>query len=160
MKSARLRYTKFTTEDKSNCLRWYADEQVMRFIKGRAMTSLEAENRFAEIIQANHENSVLGFYGVYNNSQFIGIAKLMQLSPSELEVGYGLLAPYWGKGFASEMIAAMIETSRRVNQITLLTGIVNKENHASIALLKKHGFKFISEKVENNIIQCYYSREP
>lgn len=160
MKSVRLTYKKFAPQDKDDCIYWYTDEQVMRYIKGRAMTLEEAESRFSEIIKVNQENELLGFYGVYNKFQFIGIAKLTHLSPSELEVGYGLLVPYWGKGYASEMIGAMIVASKAITNIDLLTGIVNKKNHTSIALLEKHGFKFISEKVENNTKQCYYSRKP
>jgi len=160
VKSDRLTYKKFTEQDINDCLSWYTDDQVMRYIKGRAMTIAEAESRFSEIIKVNQEKGIPGFYGVYIKTQFIGIAKLTHLSASELEVGYGLLVPFWGYGYASEMIGAMIDSSQNIKQVSKLTGIVNKENHASVALLKKHGFKFISEKAEHNIIQCYYSRKP
>ncbi len=160
MKSERLTYNKFTAKDKVHCASWYTDQQVMRYIKGRAMTIIEAENRFNEIIQINQDNVITGFYGVYFKSEFIGIAKMVHLTPTELEVGYGLLTPFWGQGYASEILNAMIETSNTIDRITLLTGIVNKENHASIALLKKHGFKLITQKEESDFTHCYFSRKP
>lgn len=160
VKSDRLTYKKFSEQDKDDCVSWYTDEQVMRYIKGRAMTPDEAENRFSEIIKVNQKYTDLGFYGAYAQSEFIGITKLTHLTPSELEVGYGLLTPYWGQGYANEMIGAMIDAAQDIENISLLTGIVNKENHASIALLKKHGFNFISQKVEHNITNLYYSRNP
>ena len=160
MKSDRLTYRKIDQTVKGNILRWYTDKKIMKFIKGRAMTQAEAEDRFNFIVKTNRLNPQMGFWAVYKHNTFIGIAKLTYLKANVLEIGYGLLEQYWRQGFANEIINTLLKVARNIDSAKLITGIVNKENHASVALLKKHGFEFISEVNEGDLVQQHYSRKP
>lgn len=55
------------------------------------------------------------------------------------EVGYLLAPSVWGRGLASEALAAFIDHRRRCGGVEL-TADTDPRNHASIRLLQRHGF--------------------
>jgi ribosomal-protein-alanine N-acetyltransferase len=57
------------------------------------------------------------------------------------EVGYMLAEPFWGQGYGSEAMAAVVEHARGELDLKRLTARVHLGNVASIALLKKLGFE-------------------
>ena len=55
------------------------------------------------------------------------------------EVGFLLAPAHWGKGYASEGLAAFIERRRTLGSVEL-TADVDPRNLASLRLLERHGF--------------------
>jgi len=55
------------------------------------------------------------------------------------EIGFLIDPAYWGRGFASEALAAFVEHRRRLGS-TELTADVDPRNRSSMKLLKRHGF--------------------
>lgn len=58
---------------------------------------------------------------------------------SEWEMGYRLLREYWGRGYASEAVKAVIEYAFRNFRIHRLVAFVNAENTGSVALARRVG---------------------
>ncbi|WP_298975031.1 GNAT family N-acetyltransferase [uncultured Roseobacter sp.] len=58
----------------------------------------------------------------------------------ETELGYWLGEPYWGKGYASEAAAALVDRHFRTNTTTLRSGYM-PGNNASARVLSKLGFE-------------------
>jgi RimJ/RimL family protein N-acetyltransferase len=55
------------------------------------------------------------------------------------EIGFLIDPAHWGRGYASEALAAFIERRRRLGS-TELTADVDPRNHSSLKLLERHGF--------------------
>ena len=66
-------------------------------------------------------------------------------------LGYLLAQASWGKGFASELVSHLIEHIKTRNLAETLIAGVNESNLASIALLKKLGFKQSESDVSANL---------
>lgn len=60
------------------------------------------------------------------------------------DIAYCVHEKHWGKGYATEMAAGMIEHARRQGA-EKITVSVNKENAASNAVVKKLGFAAVGE---------------
>jgi RimJ/RimL family protein N-acetyltransferase len=114
-------------------------------------------HRFAYIVHELAEGSE------GNEEQFIGLITLRSLSPFEtkfpprdkhsststllsLELAYMFLPKSWGRGFATESIAAVLENCARVSaaywtryETVVVRAIVNDENAASQRVMEKCG---------------------
>ena len=87
---------------------------------------------------ARGQDSVLGWAAlspVYNRCVYTGVAEV------SLYVG----AMYRGQSIGSALLAALIDASENVGIWTLQGGIF-PENTASLALVKKHGFKEVGRR--------------
>lgn len=62
-------------------------------------------------------------------------------SSISLNIGYLLGEQHWGKGYATEILAALVSYYRNQSNVSRLIAGVEIENAASIKVLKKCGFK-------------------
>lgn len=58
----------------------------------------------------------------------------------DAELGYGLNPSAWGRGFASEMLLALVSWGRAQKGVRRVTAKTRPDNHASIRVLEKSGF--------------------
>lgn len=65
-----------------------------------------------------------------------------------VEIGYEIADAYQGKGFATEAAAALIEHAGRQGGVMAVQAHTLAEENASVALLRKLGFKFMEEKID------------
>lgn len=63
-------------------------------------------------------------------------------NPQARMLGYWLDEPYWGKGYMSEAVKAVISYGFGTLRLTLLTANCYPHNERSIQLLKRHGFVY------------------
>ncbi len=135
-----------------------ANEDVMRFITGKALAADEAELRFQNALKQTENNPEAGFFIVRSKKEenFVGVAKLILLQDSIAEVGYMLLPESWGKGFASEMLKCMLDLNREKKIASEIIGIVDPENPASIRVLTKFGFELYKTGLIDERAVAYY----
>jgi RimJ/RimL family protein N-acetyltransferase len=65
-----------------------------------------------------------------------------------VEIGYWVGRDYWGKGYASDAVALLIETIRSP-EIGRLVADVFPDNRASARVLEKNGFTCMGEFEKN-----------
>ena len=156
--SERLTYQKFSKDLYGVYVKWYTDDDVMKYITGRGLTQEEVESRFEKAIQENSRHPQMGLYAVIekDTNQFVGIAKLTTLNVGQAEVGYGFLKPYWGKGYASEVLQNLIKCGKRLEQINELIAIVHPDNVASKNVLSKAKFSFLRKVTDGDVVSEYH----
>jgi len=87
--------------------------------------------------------------------ELIGWSGLQYLPESdEIEVGYLLGKPHWGKGLATESAAAGLVFGFDSLGVEKIIGIVHPENFASQKVLEKIGLKF-QERAEYFGMKCF-----
>ena len=74
-------------------------------------------------------------------SVLLFLAEWAASSAVEIRVGYLLAEPYWGRGFASELIAGLVAWCRQQPSVEFLAGGVAADNPASARVLEKNGFR-------------------
>lgn len=65
-----------------------------------------------------------------------------------VEIGYGLLAEYRGKGYATEAVAALVDWARKQDGIHKIKAETLVDNQESIRVLEKTGMKKVAESEE------------
>ena len=100
--------------------------------------------RWAVIIKST--NTLIGTGLVYFEEEY-----------NLFEVGYNLGKEYWGYGYATEAMKAVVEYAKNIPGVKELVGRYAKENPASGNVLKKLGFVYCREiPYEANEGNVYY----
>ncbi|WDE14298.1 GNAT family N-acetyltransferase [Thalassomonas haliotis] len=88
------------------------------------------------VVQLKARQQIIAFILLHSEERSTEETK----TDTELHIGYLLAQPYWGKGYASEMLISLIEYFQDKKTISALNAGVAASNGASISLLEKCGF--------------------
>ncbi|MES2331676.1 MAG: GNAT family protein [Bacteroidota bacterium] len=90
----------------------------------------------------NSQNPVLNF-AVVSNGKVVGSIGCMpkeDISRKNIEVGYFIGEPYWGKGIATEAVRQLVEFIELRLDTARIEAHVFASNKASMNVLRKNGF--------------------
>jgi len=104
---------------------------------------IEHARDFISWVNARQEDE--GIFGLYlkPGETFIGVCSYELRGEEEPELGYWLGEPYWGKGYMSEAVTAVVAHAFTVNRHAKLTSGCRLQNHASRRILEKAGFEHV-----------------
>jgi len=148
LETERLLLRRFIADDVDNLVELDGDPDVMRFINGgRPTPRREVENDVLPAYLEYYERfSGYGFWAAVEKStgQFVGWFHFRPAKDpdcDEIELGYRLRKPAWGKGYATEGSRALIEKGfadlgvRRVFASTMVVNVGSRR------VLEKAGLK-------------------
>lgn len=78
-----------------------------------------------------HSKNFMGTFGYYNYKK----------ADQYAEIGYWLMPDFWGKGYATEALLAILNFGEQTLNLSKIEAFVEAENKASGDLLKKLGFR-------------------
>jgi [ribosomal protein S5]-alanine N-acetyltransferase len=80
----------------------------------------------------------------------------------DVDVGFAFFPKFWGKGYAHESAAGVIEWARTSCGVMRVAGIVKPDNRASIRVLEKLGMAFerIVTSPDGHVSSLYTLRHP
>ena len=131
----------------------HSNINVMRYVRGAAMTREENEKELPELIQKYTEaNNDFWIYAIERKSdnEFVGIVALVKDDQNDDELGYRFLEKYWGMGYGLEICRGLIQYCTSVG-FPKLIGYVADVNVASAKILEKCNFKEVSKGIEPNL---------
>lgn len=146
--TARLRMERLRPEDFDELRRMHADAVVMTHLGG--VRNEQQTREYHEINLRHWRERGFGLWIVYQRDRVdpIGRALLRTLrvdDVDELELGYALYEPFWGQGYATEIVAACMTLGRAHLGATAFVALVSPGNHASRRVLEKAGLRFLRE---------------
>ena len=147
-KTARLRMERLRTEHFEELRRMHTDAVVMAHLGG--VRNAQQTREYHEINLRHWSERGFGLWIVYerDGSEPIGRALLRTLrvdDVDELELGYALYEPYWGQGYATEIVAGCMALGQKHLGATGFVALVSPDNHASRRVLEKAGLRFLRE---------------
>ena len=146
IKTDRLLINRITLDDAAFILELMNDKDWIKNIGDRGMTTIEdAEEYIRTRFLKTYEESNIGFYGLVlkNSKEVIGIAGLVDREGIDhVDIGYGLLPNFRGKGYAFEATKAIYDYGYNHLKLEKIVAIVNPDNPTSIQLLSKLGLEF------------------
>jgi RimJ/RimL family protein N-acetyltransferase len=80
--------------------------------------------------------------------QVIGIISATPAAAADIELGYILAPPMWGKGFTSEVAKQFVDTLFRLSMANRIVANSRVHNVASRRVLEKTGFAFIDSGLQ------------
>lgn len=146
LSTERLTISKITLKDASFLHELMNDKDWIQNIGDRGIHSIEdAENHIKERFFKSYEEFGFGFYvlRIKSTNEPIGTAGLIDRDGIEgIEIGYGLLPAYRGKGYAFEATQAIFNYAKNDLMLDKIVAIVSPHNEKSIVLLEKLGLRY------------------
>ena len=174
--STRLSYQFMTRNDAELFFELDQDSEVMRYINGGKITSMEdiiavfipRLERYADqnkgwgmwrVSLATHQQSdlFLGWILVRPMDFFTDMPQW-----DNLEIGWRFKQIAWGKGYATEAAQAVMDVVTQDSKLNSISAIALEDNLESINIMKKLGMKFLKKKyVDDSLVKAevvYYQK--
>lgn len=145
IETERLLLRRFAEGDRADMVRFYGDEAVMAIRKYGARPPAEASAAFDRVI-AHWAEHGFGLYAVFerDGGAFCGECGLRYTDDGgEIELSYGLFAPFRGRGYASEAAGAVLAAALADPSVNTLTARSRGDNRASHRVLEKLGMRLV-----------------
>lgn len=143
---------------KSNSLVWmYSDKEDL--------TDIEETQNHLDYTMQNYKNGKFDFQALFlkKTEEYIGEAGILsyRLNSNRGVIGYNLLPEYWGNGYATEIIKALVEYSFEKIKMERVEALVADGNVSSRRVLEKSGFILEGilrnySRINNNYCNVYY----
>ena len=146
IETERLLLRRQTLDDAPFILALLNEPSFIRFIVDRGVRTLEATREYINSGPlASYARHGFGLYltVLKATGEPLGICGLVRRDGlDDVDLGYAFLPAHWGKGYASEAAAAVLDYARRALGLARLAAIVSVDNDRSIKLLERLGFQF------------------
>ena len=129
-----------TSSDVESWFALHAESDVKQFTKDKVQKMLEKDI-------LHHQKYGFGMWSVYEkkHNEFVGRAGLFYFIEndieSDIELGYVLHKAHWGKGYATEIAAAIINWGFEHLRVNRLVAITRPDNKSSQRVLTKIGMR-------------------
>jgi RimJ/RimL family protein N-acetyltransferase len=141
---------RFSLADADNLVRLDADPDVMRFVNGGVATSRdEIEHEVLPAFLDYYQRyEGYGFWAVIEKAtgEFAGWFHFrpgQAAAPGEVELGYRLRKPTWGRGYATEGSRALIRVGFTEFEVRRVTAEAMAVNTASRRVMEKAGLRLV-----------------
>lgn len=141
----RLKLRPYRAADVAAMFRVFGDPEVMRYSMSGADPSVEATQARIRKLMDHQEQFGFSLWVVEDRAtgEIFGDCGLKQLEEGpEIEVGYRLARPYWGRGYATEAAAASVRYGFETLGLARIAAVVEPPNVASLRVLEKVGLKY------------------
>jgi len=160
--SERLYLKEIEFEDIDFLYKLHQDPEVMRYI-GPLRERSEIESRVNKIQEAYLQVPGLGIWlaCINQSNKPVGWFNLNDLDGNpEIEIGYRLSPPYWGKGYATEMSQKLLEYGFKTLRLDKIVAVAVPQNTASIRVLEKIGLQYFRKGWYYNTWVNFYQIMP
>jgi RimJ/RimL family protein N-acetyltransferase len=162
IRTERLTIRPFTIEDVPAIhAALYADASAMRFIGGPH--SLERTRQGIAGYIEHQRAAGYSFWAVTETATgtMIGEAGLYPMNGvgPDIELGYALGTPWWGRGYATEAARAILAAAFRDLGADRVVAVAKRENTGSLHVLDKLGFRMEGERDAWGSRQLFFVRD-
>ena len=150
LKTAHLTLRPLHMADAETLCRIYQTDGVLRYFPNPTPPPLEKVQRFIANQQAHWEQYGHGNWGVVPEqaTEIAGWAGLQFLPETgEIEVGFLLDRPNWGKGYATEAGRASLAFAFGEVAVERVIALVHPDNRASQRVIEKCGLTLVDQRV-------------
>jgi RimJ/RimL family protein N-acetyltransferase len=146
LETARLLLRPLTADDAPFILELVNEPSWLRFIGDRGVRNLDDARRYvAEGPGAMYARHGVGLLLVESKEggEPLGICGLIRRDAlPDVDIGFAFVPRHWGKGYAHESAAAVLDHGRRDLGLRRIVAITSVDNESSIRLLEKLGMKY------------------
>jgi ribosomal-protein-alanine N-acetyltransferase len=140
----------------------WTDAHVRKYLFDDILISLETALLEIKNSLLNFQKYHCGLWAVYRKKsrQMIGFAGFRHFhQPPELQLLYGLLPQYWGKGYATKLAKLMLKYAFEELKFDSVIASADAPNAASIRVMEKAGMKFMKRVTKNGLDTIYHKLE-
>ena len=130
-----LQIRNMKSDDFTDLYRLLSDSDVMRFLE----PPFSKEQTSSFLKSAGLSESPL-IYAVEAGETFIGYVIFHDYDDRSIEIGWVLFPDYWGKGYATQLTAQMIEKAKELDKDLIIECVPEQIATKHIAI--SHGFSY------------------
>lgn len=148
-------------EDAENLAKVMADPRVHQYT-GDKPWSLERAAKYIRLMLDKNFTTLEMFHGacvLKENQTIVGFTGLNPYLPKQPELEWQFGVSYWGKGYATEIGKAVVETAFRTTDIERIYGMVNPKNKASMRVMEKIGMTCLGLQMFRDEMDMFYKME-
>lgn len=138
----RLVVRTYTPEDSAAYFAMYTNPQVMRFLPGVEIESLDKAREAIQRIADKYRGSPYGGWALEHKAtrEIVGTVLLKNLPGSEkIEVGWHLTPAHWGYGFATEAGAGALKYGFDQLGLDTIYAVADPDNVKSLNVMRRLG---------------------
>jgi RimJ/RimL family protein N-acetyltransferase len=131
-----------------------SDPEVLRFVGTGPLGGVELyrERIVAVYLPMYADHPGLGFWAIEDGAGFVGwvhfrparlarFAAELEYRPEDIELGYRLVRPAWGRGYATEVSRAVVRAGFAELGVESVVASALRTNVASVQVMEKVGLK-------------------
>lgn len=145
IETERLIIRPFTDADLDRLIEMRSDPDVNKYLGGARLQNPEAIAKRMKVYMAAYEKYGFSASAAIwkETGETIGWGGLMPLEDSgEIEVGYGFIKEYWGKGLGTEITRAWLDYGFGPAGLERIVAIAIPGNDGSTHIMEKVGMKY------------------
>jgi ribosomal-protein-alanine N-acetyltransferase len=158
IETERLLMRPFITEDLEKLIELRSDDEVIKYLGGRTLQSPEALAKRLQFYIDCYEKYGFGMCAMIwkETGEMFGWSGLQPLDgTNEIEVGYGMIKEFWGKGIGLEAAQSWLEFGFKMKNLERIVAVASPENVGSWRIMEKCGMK--REKIEKHYnMECVF----
>ncbi len=151
LETERLIIKKFTPDDLGKLIEMRSDDEVIKYLGGRTMQNPEAIEKRLQFYMNCYAQFGFGMCALVwkETGEMFGWSGLQPLDgTSEIEVGYGMIKEFWGKGIGYECATAWLNYGFSEKKLERIVAVASPENTGSWRIMEKCGMRY--EKTEKH----------
>ena len=160
LETKRLTHRRFTHSDLDRLIEMRVDDDVMKYLGGEKMQNPDALRKRLDFYISCYEDRSLGMHAMFwkETGEMIGWSGLQPLENSnEIEVGYGMIKEFWGKGIGFETGYFWLEYGFNEVNLDRIVAVADKENTASWKIMEKLGMTYERDERHYEMDCVFYS---
>lgn len=125
--------------------------EVTKWMGDGSPLTRELCGKWIEVSQRNYETKGFGASAVIekNTGEFIGCSGIVyDPERQEPEIIYAFHPSAWGKGYASELVPAMLNYGFTQCGLTYILATIAEPNKSSTRIVEKAGMKFVTDELD------------
>ena len=158
LETERLLLRKFTPEDLDELIALRSDDEVIKYLGGRKLQNPEAIAKRLQFYLDCYEKLGFGMSAMIwkKENEMIGWSGLQPLDgTTEIEVGYGMVKRFWGRGVGYECASAWLSYGFEQANLERIVAVASPANTGSWRIMEKCGMHY--EKTETHYgMECVF----
>jgi RimJ/RimL family protein N-acetyltransferase len=146
LETERLALRRLTLDDAAYIFKLVNEPSWLRFIGDKNVRNLEDARNYLRTGPLDmYERFGFGMFLVElkDSGAQIGTCGLLRRDTlPDPDIGYAFLPEFWGKGYAAEAAAAVLDYGHRVHRLPRILAITSPDNERSIRVLESCGMRF------------------
>ncbi|HEX3813268.1 MAG TPA: GNAT family N-acetyltransferase [Mycobacteriales bacterium] len=150
LRTERLLLEPYVPEDEAAFVALFQDARVSRWMGDGPDTEEADRALFGRIFTKVYANNLFDVWAVRQDGVLVGHAEIKQTDAVDgYELIYALTPAVWGSGLGTELARAIVAHGVSTLELAEIHATVAAPNEASLAVLKKLGFKLVRD-VQND----------
>ncbi|MCM2415650.1 GNAT family N-acetyltransferase [Streptomyces sp. RKAG290] len=151
LRTARLRLDPYTPADEDAFMALFQDVRVSRWMGDGPATEAADRALFGRIFTKVYAQELFDVWAVRQGGRPVGHAEIKPSRDAEgHEIVYALAPGAWGQGFGTEVAQALVAHGFDTLGLTEVHATVAAGNEASLALLRRIGFRHVRDLTEED----------